>query len=252
MRMVPSRGMVYLPTQRKYVAEDAVPAGASVARLSGLELRHLLNAGEPVPDWFSFPSVVRELRRTHPPRSRQGFTVFFTGLSGAGKSTIANILLVRLLAEGGRPVSLLDGDLVRQHLTSELGFSKAHRDLNVQRIGFVASEITRHGGVAICAAIAPYDDARRRVRTMIEPAGGYLLVHVATPLVVCEQRDHKGLYAKARAGVLQQFTGIADPYEPPTDADIVLDGTTTPPDMASEQILQELITRGFFEARAEH
>jgi sulfate adenylyltransferase len=250
MRMVPSREMVYLPAQQKYVAEDAVPSGATVARLSGTELRQLLTRGEPIPEWFSFPSVVRELRRTHPPRSRQGFTVFFTGLSGAGKSTIANILLVRLLADGGRPVTLLDGDLVRQHLTSELGFSKAHRDLNVQRIGFVASEITRHGGVAICAAIAPYDDARRKVRSMIEPAGGYLLVHVATPLAVCEARDHKGLYAKARAGVLQQFTGISDPYESPADADIVLDGSATAPDMASERILQELTRRGFFEPEA--
>jgi sulfate adenylyltransferase len=247
MRMVPSREMVYLPAERKYVPEDAVPQGAAVARLSGTELRQLLTKGEPIPDWFSFPSVVRELRRTHPPRSRQGFTVFFTGLSGAGKSTIANILLVRLLADGGRPVTLLDGDLVRQHLTSELGFSKAHRDLNVQRIGFVASEITRHGGVAICAAIAPYDAARRKVRTMIEPVGGYLLVHVATPLEVCEERDHKGLYAKARAGVLQQFTGISDPYEAPTDPDIVLDGTRTSPDASAEQILNLLFARGYFD-----
>jgi sulfate adenylyltransferase len=247
MRMVPSREMVYLPAEQKYVPEDAVPEGAAVARLSGTELRQLLTKGESIPDWFSFPNVVRELRRTHPPRSRQGFTVFFTGLSGAGKSTIANILLVRLLADGGRPVTLLDGDLVRQHLTSELGFSKAHRDLNVQRIGFVASEITRHGGVAICAAIAPYDAARRKVRTMIEPAGGYLLVHVATPLEVCEDRDHKGLYAKARAGVLQQFTGISDPYEVPTDADIVLDGTKTSPDASAEQILSMLFARGYFD-----
>jgi len=247
VRMVPSREMVYLPAEQKYVIEDSVPEAATVARLSGTELRQLLTKGESIPEWFSFPNVVRELRRTHPPRSRQGFTVFFTGLSGAGKSTIANILLVRLLADGGRPVTLLDGDLVRQHLTSELGFSKAHRDLNVQRIGFVASEITRHGGVAICAAIAPYDAARRKVRTMIEPAGGYLLAHVATPLEVCEDRDHKGLYAKARAGVLQQFTGISDPYEVPSDADIVLDGTKTSADASAEQILSMLFARGYFD-----
>jgi sulfate adenylyltransferase len=252
MRMVRSREMVYVPEQRTYVPEEAVPAGAAVAKLSGTDLRQLLTHAEPIPEWFSFPGVVRELRRTHPPRSRQGVTVFFTGLSGAGKSTIANILLVRLLAARGRPVTLLDGDLVRQHLTSELGFSKTHRDLNVQRIGFVASENTRHGGVAICAAIAPYDDARRKVRAMIEPVGGYLLVHVATPLAVCEERDQKGLYAKARAGVLQQFTGISDPYEPPTDADIVVDGSVTEPDMACERILQELSKRGFFEPGVGH
>ena len=247
MRMQPSREMVFLPAEQRYVPEDAVPAGAPVARLSGTELRQLLTKGEPIPEWFSFPSVVRELRRTHPPRSHQGFTVFFTGLSGAGKSTIANILLVRLLAEGGRPVTLLDGDLVRQHLTSELGFSKAHRDLNIQRIGFVASEITRHGGVAICAAIAPYDAARRKVRSMIEPVGGYVLVYVATPLDICEERDQKGLYAKARAGVLPHFTGISDPYESPTDADIVIDGIGANPDVGVEQILQVLVARGYFD-----
>jgi sulfate adenylyltransferase len=247
MRVVPSRELVFVPSQQRYVDEPDVPGGAEVARLSGTELRRLLTAGEPIPEWFTFPEVVRELRRTHPPRSRQGFTVFFTGLSGAGKSTIANILLVRLLADGARPVTLLDGDLVRRHLTSELGFSKEHRDLNIQRIGFVASEITRHGGVALCAAIAPYDDARRKVRSMIEPVGGYVLVHVATPLEICEERDHKGLYAKARAGALQQFTGISDPYESPTDPDIVIDGSVITADVAAEEILEVLSQRGFFD-----
>jgi sulfate adenylyltransferase len=245
--MVPSREMVFLRDEQCYVPEDGVPEGAAVTSLSGTELRRLLTDGEPIPSWFSFPEVVRELRRTHPAKSRQGFTVFFTGLSGAGKSTIANVLLVRLLEQGGRPVTLLDGDVVRRHLTSELGFSKAHRDLNIQRIGFVASEITRHSGVAICAAIAPYDEMRRNVRAMVEAAGGYALVYVQTPLEVCEQRDRKGLYAKARAGVLPQFTGISDPYEAPTDADVVVDGTMTRPEEAASAIMAVLAARGYFE-----
>jgi sulfate adenylyltransferase len=189
--------------------------------------------------------VVRELRRTHPPRPAQGFTVFFTGLSGAGKSTIANALLVRLLERGDRKVTLLDGDLVRRHLSSELGFSKAHRDLNIERLGFVASEITRCGGVALCAAIAPYDAARRTVRKMVEAVGGYLLVHVSTPLAVCEERDAKGLYAKARAGLVQQFTGISDPYEPPADADLIIDTADTSTECASERIVALLTERGY-------
>lgn len=180
-----------------------------------------------------------------PLRSRQGFTVFFTGLSGSGKSTIANALLVKLLEMGGRQVTLLDGDVVRKHLSSELGFSKEHRDLNVRRIGYVASEITKHGGIAICAPIAPYDAVRKDVRQMIEPHGGFVLVHVATPLEVCEGRDRKGLYAKARAGTLQQFTGISDPYETPADAPIVIDTERTSVDEASTAIVDYLRREGY-------
>jgi sulfate adenylyltransferase len=187
-------------------------------------VRAAIEAGRLLPDAFTFPEVAAELTALHRPRERQGFTVFFTGLSGSGKSTIANILLVNLLEMGGRRrVTLLDGDLVRQHLSSELGFSKAHRDLNVRRIGYVASEITKSGGIAICAPIAPYDAPRRDVRQMISPLGGFVLVHVATPLATCEQRDRKGLYAKARAGLLPQFTGVSDPYETPADAEITID-----------------------------
>jgi sulfate adenylyltransferase len=183
----------------------------------------------------------------HSPRCQKGFTVFLTGLSAAGKSTIGNALRDRLIERTGRQVSLLDGDDVRRHLSSELGFSKEHRDLNVLRIGFVAAEITRHGGIAICAAIAPYDAARRRVRAMIEDTGGFVLVHVSTPLEVCEERDPKGLYARARAGSLPHFTGISDPYEAPGDADIVIDTTSTDPDVAADQILSVLSTRGYCE-----
>jgi sulfate adenylyltransferase len=245
VQMIPSREMVYVPEWQQYVPDDSVPAGVRVWSVSGTELRRLLTRGDAIPDWFTFPDVIRELRRAHPPRSRQGFTVFFTGLSQAGKSTIANVLSVRLLEHGGRPVTLLDGDLVRRHLTSELGFSKAHRDLNIQRIGYVAAEITRHGGVAICAAIAPYDAMRRSVREMVEVVGGFVLVHVATPLDVCERRDRKGLYAKARAGVLTEFTGISDPYEAPTDADIIVNAAETSPEDAAAQILELLSGRGY-------
>ena len=146
-----------------------------------------------------------------PPRSRQGFTVFFSGLPSSGKSTLANVLMVKLLEIGGRPVTILDGDIVRKHLSSELGFSREHRDLNIARIGYVASEITKNGGIALCAPIAPYDSVRKQVRAMIEPHGGFLLVHVATPIEVCEQRDRKGLYAKARAGIVKEFTGVSRP-----------------------------------------
>ncbi|MGB2891197.1 MAG: adenylyl-sulfate kinase [Candidatus Acidiferrales bacterium] len=189
------------------------------------------------------------MRRTYLPRQSQGFTVFFTGLSGAGKSTIANVLLVKLLETGGRPVTLLDGDIVRKNLSSELGFSRKDRDLNIRRIGFVASEITKHGGIALCAPIAPYDDARKEVRATVERNGGFVLVHVATPLEVCEQRDRKGLYASARAGVIPQFTGISDPYDTPQGADLVLDGARTSPEEAAEEIMNLLRRAGYLVRR---
>ena len=245
IRIVPPNEMVYVSDENRYRREDEVPPDAGILRLSNDELQGHLAEGKRLPAWFTFPAVATELLRAHPPRSRQGFTVFFTGLSGAGKSTIANMLLVRLLELGRRPVSLLDGDIVRRHLTSELGFSRPHRDLNIQRIAFVASEITRCGGVALCAAIAPYNAARRRARRMIEAVGGFFLVHVATPLEVCEGRDVKGLYAKARTGAVTHFTGISDPYEAPTDADIEIDTTYTSAEEAARLTLSKLITLGY-------
>jgi len=172
-------------------------------------------------------------------------TVFFTGLSGAGKSTIANVLMIKLLEMGGRPVTLLDGDLVRKHLSSELGFSKEHRDINIRRIGYVASEITKNGGIAICAPIAPYDSTRKDVRAMIEPFGCFILVHLSTSVEVCEQRDRKGLYAKARAGILKEFTGISDPYEEPTDAEVTVDTGELSPEEAAQEIILHLEREGF-------
>jgi sulfate adenylyltransferase len=246
--MVPFRNMVYVEDLDEYVPEDQVPANARALSISGTELRRRLAEGREIPSWFTFPDVARELGRRYPPRRRQGFTVFFTGLSGAGKSTIAGVLLVKFLEMGGRPVTLLDGDIVRKHLSSELGFSKEHRDINIRRIGFVASEITKNGGIALCAPIAPYAEVRRDVRGMVETGGGFVLVYVSTPVEVCEQRDRKGLYAKARAGLVQQFTGISDPYEAPRDADVTIDTTDTTPEEAAQQIILHLEREGYIGA----
>ncbi len=243
--MVPFKMMVYVEEKDGYMPVDEVPEGMRTLSISGTELRQRLAEGREIPSWFTYPEVAEELRRSHPPRHRQGFTVFFTGLSGAGKSTIANALLVKFLEMGGRPVTLLDGDIVRKNLSSELGFSKEHRDINIRRIGFVASEITKNGGIAICAPIAPYDSVRKEVRSMIEPLGGFTLVHVATPLEVCEQRDRKGLYAKARAGIIKEFTGISDPYEEPLDAEVVIDTTDMSPEEAAQAILLHLEREGY-------
>jgi len=243
--MVPFSMMVYLENQDCYVPDTEVPPGARVLNISGTELRDRLNEGRDIPAWFTYPEVVRELRRSFPPRHKQGVTIFFTGLSGSGKSTIAHILLTKFLEMGGRPVTILDGDLVRKHLSSELGFSKEHRDINIRRIGYVASEITKNGGIAICAPIAPYDSVRKQVRQMIEPYGGFILVHVATPLEICEQRDRKGLYAKARAGIVKEFTGISDPYEAPEDAEVAIDTADLSAEEAAQEIILHLEQQGF-------
>ncbi|MGH9244707.1 MAG: bifunctional sulfate adenylyltransferase/adenylylsulfate kinase [Acidimicrobiales bacterium] len=243
--MIPFRHMVYVEEVDGYLADDEVPEGTRVLSISGTEQRRRLNAGLDLPGWFTPAAVARELRRSYPPRARQGFCVFFTGLSGAGKSTIANVLLVKLLELGGRPVTLLDGDIVRKHLSSELGFSKEHRDLNIHRIGFVAAEIAKGGAVALCAPIAPYDRTRKEVRRMVDQWGGFVLVHVATPLEVCEARDRKDLYAKARAGIISEFTGISDPYETPEDADVVIDTTDVTPEESANKIILHLEAEGY-------
>ncbi len=251
VRMVPFRNMVYLEDKDSFVPEDEVPTGGRVLNISGTDLRNRLAEGREIPSWFTYPEVATELRRTYPPRYRQGFTVFFTGLSGAGKSTIANVLLVKLLEMGGRPVTLLDGDIVRKNLSSELGFSKEHRDLNIRRIGFVAKEITQNGGIALCAPIAPYDNIRKELRQSIGSTGGFILVHTSTPLEICEQRDRKGLYAKARAGMIPTFTGVSDPYESPSDAEVVLDTTNVTPQEAAQEILLYLEKQGYLGGPAE-
>ncbi len=233
--------LAYVKQLDKYLEMSEVEDGMDVAHISGTELRARLTDGRPIPEWFTYPEVAHELQRTTKPMHQRGFVVFFTGLSGAGKSTIANALQVKLLQQGDKSVTLLDGDIVRQNLSSELGFSREHRDLNVTRIGYVAAEIAKHGGAAICAPIAPYDATRKTVRSMVEESGAkFVLVHVATSLEVCEQRDRKGLYAAARAGKIKEFTGVSDPYEAPADADIVLETVSTTQEQLAQEVLLHL------------
>ncbi|MBW3562980.1 MAG: bifunctional sulfate adenylyltransferase/adenylylsulfate kinase [Actinobacteria bacterium] len=247
VEMVPFQWMVYVEDRGEYLPTDEVPDDARTLSISGTELRERLAKGLELPEWFTFPEVAQELRRTFPPRRKQGFTVFFTGLPSSGKSTVANVLLTKFMEIGGRPTTLLDGDIVRTHLSSELGFSKEDRDTNIRRIGFVASEIAKNGGIAICAPIAPYDRVRKEVRQMIEEAGGgFILVHISTPLEVAEERDRKGLYAKARAGIIEDFTGISDPYEEPTDPELAIDTSDISPEEAANQVLLHLEHEGYY------
>ena len=222
-----------------------IEPGTERADLAMGELEDLLDRGEEVPAWFTPPAVAAELRRARPPRSERGLVIFLTGLSGSGKSTIARGLRDALSERGDRSVSLLDGDLVRELLSAGLTFSRADRDLNIARIGFVATEVARHGGIAICAPIAPYAEARARVRSMVREVGDFLLVHVATPVQVCEARDRKGLYAKARAGVIDNFTGVSDPYEEPTDAEVTIDTSATSRQQSVDAVLRLLATGGW-------
>jgi sulfate adenylyltransferase len=249
LEMVDFKHMVYVQERAQYEAADEIEDEVTVLNISGTELRRRLSEGLDIPDWFSFPEVVKELRRTKPPRSQQGFTVFFTGLSGSGKSTIANALMVKLMEMGGRPVTLLDGDIVRKNLSSELGFSKQHRDLNIRRIGYVASEITKNGGIAICAPIAPYNSTRRAVREDIESFGAFVEVHVATSLEECERRDRKGLYQLARAGKIKEFTGISDPYERPENPELRVDTENKAVDNCAHQVILKLESLGLIAGR---
>ncbi|MBS3731756.1 MAG: adenylyl-sulfate kinase, partial [Desulfobacterales bacterium] len=229
----------------EYRSKDQVPGGVETISLSGSDIRQRIREGRRIPEWATFPEVVEELQRAYPPPERQGFTVFLTGLSGAGKSTIAKVLYSKFLERGDRPVTLLDGDIVRRNLSSELSFSKEHRNINVLRIGFVASEITKNRGVAICAPIAPYEATRREIRRTIEAYGGFIEVYVSTPVEECEKRDRKGMYAKARAGLISGFTGVDDPYEEPANPELNIDTTNLTPAEASQEILLFLSNRGY-------
>ena len=246
IEMVDFKHMVYVQERAQYEAIDEIADkdNVTILNISGTELRRRLQEGLEIPDWFSFPEVVAELRRTRPPRSEQGFTVFFTGLSGSGKSTIANALMVKLMEMGGRPVTLLDGDIVRKNLSSELGFSKEHRDLNIRRIGYVASEIAKNGGIAICAPIAPYAFTRRAVREEIEAYGAFVEVHVATSLEECERRDRKGLYKLAREGKIKEFTGISDPYDEPENPELRVETENVDVDNCAHQVILKLEQMG--------
>ena len=238
--MVPFKLMVYVKEKSEYMPIDKVPDDLTQLNISGTDLRRRLDKGMDIPDWFTYSNVVEELRQSHPPKNKKGFTIFFTGLSGSGKSTIANALLVKLLEHGRRRVTLLDGDIVRINLSSELGFSREHRNLNIQRIGFVASEITKNGGIAICAPIAPYNQPREFNRNLIAENGNYIEVHISTPIETCEKRDVKGLYAKARAGIIKGFTGIDDPYEAPQKPEIKIDTTDITVQEATDIIINFL------------
>ena len=237
--------MVYLPFEDEYRFADQVPEGVQSISFSAFDIRNRIRSGRRIPEWASFPEVLAELQKSCPPPRKQGLTVFFTGLSGAGKSTLAKILYSRFMELGDRPVSLLDGDIVRQNLSRELSFSKEHRDINVRRIGFVASEITKNRGIAICAPIAPYENTRSEIRKNIEAYGGFVEVYVSTPIAECEKRDRKGMYAKARAGMIKGFTGVDDPYEIPANPEIRIDTTHLTPNEAVKEILLFLGEKGY-------
>ena len=242
IEMVDFKNLVYVQERAQYEEEDKISDKdeVTILSLSGTELRRRLSEGLDIPSWFSFEEVVTQLRASHPPRAQQGFTLFFTGLSGSGKSTIANAVRTKLMEMGGRPVTLLDGDIVRKNLSSELGFSKEHRDLNVRRIGFVASEITKNRGIAICAPIAPYYSSRLAVREEVETYGAFVEVHIATSLEECERRDRKGLYKLAREGKIPEFTGISDPYEVPENPELKLQTEGLDVDYCAQQVILKL------------
>ena len=243
--LVPFQMMVYVEDRAQYIPVNETTKDMKVMNISGTEFRRRLREGLEIPEWFSYKEVISELRKMYPPKHQQGLTIFFTGLSGSGKSTIANALLVKMLENGQRRVTLLDGDIVRKNLSKELGFSKEHRDMNILRIGYVAKEITKHGGVAICAPIAPYHNIRQEVRQMIESEGGFVEIYINTPLEECEKRDRKGLYAKARAGKIKGFTGIDDPYEVPENSEMSIDTLTLTPELAAHRILVKLESLGY-------
>ena len=239
--------MVYMPKSEAFKAIDDVDQDEEYKTLSGTELRQLLDEGKGIPEWFTFRSVAHELESSSPPLVKRGLTVFFTGLSGSGKSTLANGLVTRFLEEGSRPVTLLDGDIVRANLSTELGFSKKHRSINIKRIGYVASEITKNRGIAICAPIAPYKEDRAYNRKLISKEGGYLEIFVNTPIEKCEERDSKGLYAMAREGKIKEFTGISDPYEEPKEAEIVINSSDEKPEVLVRKIYEKIVKMGFIE-----
>ncbi|MCF8128211.1 MAG: bifunctional sulfate adenylyltransferase/adenylylsulfate kinase [Deltaproteobacteria bacterium] len=245
IKMVSFDEMVYWEEEDVYVPAGEAHPGSRTFSLSNDQFHKKLRTSRRVPAWFTFPEVVDAIQHAYPPRHRQGFTIFCTGLSGAGKSTIAKVLYARFMEMRSRPVTLLDGDIVRMNLSSELGFSKEHRNINVRRIGFVASEITKNRGIAICAPIAPYAATRRQIRELIESYGGFIEVHVGTALKVCEERDRKGLYAKARAGLVKGVTGIDDPYEAPESPEVFIDTSDMTPDESAQEVLLYLERAGY-------
>lgn len=245
INIVPFEELVYLPFEDEYQTKDKVPEGTQTISLTGSDIQQRIKSGKRIPDWATFPAVMEELQNAYPPPEKQGFTIFMTGLSGSGKSTVAKVLYSKFQEIGGRPVTLLDGDIVRHNLSSQLSFSKEDRDINVRRIGFVAGEITKNRGIAICAPIAPYQNTRREIRKAIEGCGGFVEVHISTSIEECEKRDRKGMYAKARAGLIKGFTGVDDPYEVPENPEVRVDTTDITPDEAAREVLLYLGHRGY-------
>ncbi|MBW2406634.1 MAG: bifunctional sulfate adenylyltransferase/adenylylsulfate kinase [Deltaproteobacteria bacterium] len=243
--IIPFEELVYLPFEDEYRSADQIFEGEQYISFSSSDIRERIRTGRRIPEWATFKEVVDELKKAYPSPDKQGFTIFLTGLSGAGKSTIAKVLYARFLEIGDRPVTLLDGDIVRRNLSSQLSFSKEDRDINVRRIGFVAGEITKNRGIAICAPIAPYNGTRGEIRNAIENYGGFIEVHVSTPIEVCEKRDRKGMYVKARAGLIKGFTGVDDPYEIPESPEVRIDTADLSPDEAAQEILLFLGQKGY-------
>lgn len=245
IEIIPFQEMVYSHQQGRYFPVHDFPKDEKPASISGTELRDRLNTNQDIPAWFSYPAVIDELRKAYPPKHKQGFTVFLTGLPSSGKSTLANALALKLREITERQITLLDGDVIRTHLSKGLGFSQEDREINITRVGFVAREITRHGGIAICALVAPFAQARNKVREMVAEVGGYIEVFVSTPLSVCEVRDRKGLYKKAREGIVKQFTGVSDPYEEPVEPEAMIDTADKNPDEVIAQLMQVIKQLGY-------
>ncbi len=242
--VVPFTELVYLPKEDRYEESSKIETGTPTASISGTEVRErYLNRGEPLPTWFTRPEVAEILSESYPARHRQGACIWFTGLSGSGKSTTAEVLTT-LILEHGRQVTLLDGDVVRTHLSKGLGFSRDDRDTNIRRIGFVAAELVRHGGIVVCAAVSPYRATRNDVRNLVGE-DRFVEVFVDTPLEVCEQRDVKGMYAKARRGEIKDFTGIDDPYEAPEYPELRLETVESSPEQNARRIIEHLLEQGF-------
>lgn len=245
INIVPFQEMVYSHKQQCYFPIDQFPQDETPAVISGSELRDRLQKNQDIPAWFSYPAVLAELRKSHPPKHEQGFTVFLTGLPSSGKSTLANALSIKLRELTNRQITLLDGDIIRTHLSRGLGFSQEDRETNITRVGFVAREVTKHRGIVICALVAPFLKARNIVRQMISEVGGFVEVYVATPLAVCETRDRKGLYKKAREGLIKQFTGVSDPYEEPIAAEISINTANIEPEEVIEMMVHQLKSLGY-------